>query len=58
MKDHWIKYSDRKCDINLNDYDHEDWLDYLGLFETSWISFAGKTMYYDKSFGWPGIEHE
>lgn len=59
MKDHWIKYSYRKGDINLNDYDHEDWLDYLGLFETSWILFVWNRRNVDnRNFGWPGIEHE
>ena len=58
MKNYWIKYSDRRGNVNLDDYDHEDWLDYLNLYETSWILFARKTIHNSEPSGWPGTEHE
>lgn len=55
MKNYWIEYSNRRGDVDLDDYDHEDWLDYLNLYETSWILFAGKTIHNNEPSGWPGI---
>ncbi len=58
MNDDWIKYSDRTTNDELLVCDHEDWLDYLNLYETSWILFVwNKRNLESGNFGWP-VEHE
>lgn len=35
----------------------ERWLDRLGLFETSWLIFAGTGRYKNNDFGYPGEDN-
>lgn len=59
MNNEWIKYSDRRIDPDVLVCDHEDWLDYLNLYETSWILFVwSRNNSMGGDFGWPGKEHE
>ena len=59
MNNEWVRYSDRSAEAVVVVADHEDWLDYLNLYETSWMLFVW-TRSYGKSrdFGWPGKKHE
>ena len=54
----WVKYSDRSNEEHVFIIDHEDWLDYLNLYETSWMMFVWNSNNADGDFGWPGKEHE
>ncbi len=59
MNNAWVKFSDRsKNDIFMVN-DHEDWLDYLNMYETSWILFVWNRRNLESDdFGWPGGQHE
>lgn len=53
MNNEWVKYSDRSTEVYVVVSDHEDWLDYLSLFETSWMLFAwNRNNSGDGGFGW------
>ena len=59
MNNEWVKYSDRSAEDDVFINDHEDWLDHLSLFETSWMLFVWtRSNSEDGDFGWPGKEHE
>ena len=59
MNNEWVKYSDRSSDDDTFFVsDHEDWLDYLNLYETSWMLFVWNSNNEGGNFGWPGKEHE
>ena len=59
MNNEWVKYSDRSAEDDVFISDHEDWLDYLNLYETSWMLFAwNRSNSRSGNFGWPRKEHE
>jgi len=64
MNNEWVKYSDRSSEDIVVVTDHEDWLDYLNLYETSWILFVWTRSNWtgsnseDGNFGWPSKKHE
>ncbi len=59
MNNEWVKFSDRSGEAEVFISDHEDWLDTLNLYETSWMLFVwNRDNSKSGDFGWPGIEHE
>jgi len=54
MNNEWVKYSDRSSQVDVFILDHEDWLDYLNLYETSWMLFVWNSNNEGGNFGWPG----
>lgn len=62
MNDNWVRCSKIVVNnIRTDDQricDHEDWLDYLNLHETSWLLFAWGDRIHKHDFGWPSKKHE
>ena len=56
MNDEWIAYSDRSIEPDTIVHDHEDWLDYLNLYETSWMLFVWTRSNKGLDFGWPSMD--
>ena len=61
MNNRWIEVSletrttDSDCWVKTK---YEFWLDCMGLFETSWLLFAGLDRYKRGKYGYPGTEME
>lgn len=59
MNNEWVRFSDRSGEAEVFVTDHEDWLDYLNMYETSWILFVWtRNNREGGKFGWPSKEHE